>query len=144
MIIVGLQEYMMIEKTLNYETSINYENMELLQRRKEIMKLQSELIKERNLLDTKLDNNIVHKLQLEKRKMIILPIVQLAVRSNSQPSSPENLVKSLHTLLNKLRSLFPEILENKHQKLQGHCSRMNFLMVICYKHLGKLMKINKI
>ena len=49
----------MIEKTL---TSINYENMELVQRRKEIMKLQSELIKERKLLDTKLDNNIVQKL----------------------------------------------------------------------------------
>ena len=49
----------MIKKTL---TSINYENMELVQRRTEIMKLQGELIKERKLLDTKLDNNIVQKL----------------------------------------------------------------------------------
>ena len=80
---------MMIENTL---TSINYENMELVQRRKEIMKLQSELIKERKLLDTKLHNNIVQKLQLEKRKMIILPIVQVPVASNSDSSSPKNMV----------------------------------------------------
>ena len=79
----------MIEKTL---TDINYENMELLQRRKEIMKLQSELIKETKLLDTKLHNNIVQKLQLEKRKMIILPNVQVPVASNSEPSRPENSV----------------------------------------------------
>ena len=79
----------MIEKTL---PSINYENMELVWRRKEIMKLQSELIKERKLLDTKLDNNIVQKLQLEKRKMIILPIVQVPMASNSESSSPESMV----------------------------------------------------
>ena len=78
----------MIENTL---TNINYKNMEFLQR-KEIMKLQSELIKERKLLDTKLDNNIVQKLWLEKKKMIILPIVQVPVAPNSEPSSPENSV----------------------------------------------------
>ena len=70
--------------------SINHENMELLQRQKEIMKVQSELIKEKKLLDSKVDSIILQKLHLEKRKMILLPIVQVPVQSTSQPSSPQN------------------------------------------------------
>ena len=46
----------MIEKAL---ASINNENMELLQRQKEIMKLQSELIKKKKLLGSKVDSNIL-------------------------------------------------------------------------------------
>ena len=93
----------MIEKTL---TSINYENMELVQRRTEIMKLQGELIKERKLLDTKLDNNIVQKLRLEKRKMIILPIVQVPVASNSESSSPENMVTKSPCIIKRAKKCF--------------------------------------
>ena len=86
-IFVGLQEYITIEKML---ASINHENMELLQRCKEIMKVQSELIKEKKLLDSKVDSNILQKLHLEKRKMILLPIVEVPVQSTSQPSTPQN------------------------------------------------------
>ena len=60
--------------------------MELLQRWKEIMKLQSELIKEKKLLDSKVDSNILQKLHLEKRKMILLPIVEVPVTSTSETS----------------------------------------------------------
>ena len=86
-IFVGLQEYITIEKML---ASINHENMELLQRWKEIMKVQSELIKEKKLLDSKVDSNILQKLNLEKRKLILLPIVEVPVQSTSQPLSLQN------------------------------------------------------
>ena len=42
-----------MEKTL---TSLNLDNMELIQRHKEITKLQSELITEKRMIDTKLDS----------------------------------------------------------------------------------------
>ena len=54
-----------------------------------IMKVQSELIKEKKLLDCKVDSNILQKLSLEKRKLILLPIVEVPVQSTSQPSSPK-------------------------------------------------------
>ena len=60
----------MIEKTL---TSLNLDNMELIQRHKEITKLQSELIMEKKMIDTKLDFNIVQKFKLERRKLELLP-----------------------------------------------------------------------
>ena len=50
--------------------------MELLQRRKEITKLQSELITEKKMIDNKLDLNIVQKFKLEKRKLEIIPKLQ--------------------------------------------------------------------
>ena len=102
-IFVGLQEYITIEKML---ASINHENMELLQRCKEIMKLQSELIKEKKLLDSKVDSNILQKLCLEKRKMILFPIIEVPVQSTSQPSTPQNtLTKSPCIIKQAKRSL---------------------------------------
>ena len=62
-IFVGLQEYITIEKTL---ASINHKNIELLQRWKEIMKVQSELIKEKKLLDSKVDSNILQNCALKR------------------------------------------------------------------------------
>ena len=55
----------MIEKKL---TSLNWDNMELLQRCKEITRLQSKLITEKKIIDNKLDSNIVQKFKLERRK----------------------------------------------------------------------------
>ena len=46
--------------------------MELIQRCKEIMKLQSELITEKKMIDTKLDVNIIQKFKLERRKLELL------------------------------------------------------------------------
>ena len=65
---------MTIEKTI---TSIDYENMELLNQRKEITRLQSEMIKEKKLIDVKLDSNIIQKLHLEKWKYMIFPNIQV-------------------------------------------------------------------
>ena len=80
--------------------------MELLQRWKEIMKVQSELIKEKKLLYSKVDSNILQKLHLEKRKLILLPIVEVPVQSTSQPSSPQNsLTKSPCIIKRAKRSL---------------------------------------
>ena len=42
------------------------------------------------MLDSKVDSNILQKLCLEKRKLILLPIVEVPVQSTSQPSSPQN------------------------------------------------------
>ena len=130
---------MMIEKTL---ISINYENMELLQRQKEIMKLQSELIKEKKLLDTKVDSNTVQKLHLEKRKMILLPIVEVPVTSSSEPSSPKNSVMKYPCIIKKAkRSLLAEFSKGTSkvpkQLLQGD------LTMICCRHLENLMKQNR-
>ena len=63
----------MIEKTL---TSLNCDNMELLQRCKEITRLQSELITEKRIIDNKLDSNIVQKFKLERRKFELIPKLQ--------------------------------------------------------------------
>ena len=46
--------------------------MELIQRHKEITKLQSKLIIEKKMIDTKLDFNIVQKFKLERRKLELL------------------------------------------------------------------------
>ena len=105
-IFVGLQEYITIEKTI---ASKNHENMELLQRWKEIMKVQSTLIKEKKLLGCKVDSNILQKLCLEKRKLIFLPIVEVSVHSTSQPSSPQNpLTKSPCIIKRAKRSLLAD------------------------------------
>ena len=77
--------------------------MELLQRQKEIMKLQSELIKEKKLLDSKVDSNILQKLCLEKRKLILLPTVEVPVTCTSETSSPENSVPKLPYIIKKAR-----------------------------------------
>ena len=70
------------------------------------MKVQSELIKEKKLLDSKVDSNLLQKLCLEKRKMILLPIVEVPVASTSEPSSPENsLTKSPCIIKRAKRSL---------------------------------------
>ena len=83
--------------------------MELLQRQKEIMKVQSELIKEKKLLDSKVDSNILQKLCLEKRKLILLPIVEVPVQSTSQPSSPQNsLTKSPRIIKRHKRSFLAD------------------------------------
>ena len=54
----------------------NWDKMQLLQRRKEIMKLQSELITEKRMIHNKLDLNIVQKFKLEKRKLEMIRKIQ--------------------------------------------------------------------
>ena len=63
--ILGFIEYMTIKKTL---TGINLENMELIHRRQEITKLQSELIEEKKMCDPKLEINLTQELKLDKKK----------------------------------------------------------------------------
>ena len=53
--------------------------MELIKRRQDITKLQSEIIKELKSIDAKLDSNILQEFQLEKRKFQLLQHVQLPV-----------------------------------------------------------------
>ena len=88
--IVGFIEYMTIKKkTL---TGINLENMELIHRRKEIIKLQSELIKEKKMCDSKLEINLSQKLKLEKRKLQLLSVIEPPVpilpKMNTESKSP--------------------------------------------------------
>ena len=125
----------MIEKTL---VSINNENMELLQMWKEMMKLQSELIKEKKLLDSKVDINILQKLHLEKRKMILLPIVEVPVTSINEPSSPENSVTKSPCIIKRAkRSLSGDLTKGTSkvtkQLLQGEVPDRDLLQA-----LGKL------
>ena len=101
---------MTIEKTI---TSIDYKNMELLNRRKEITRLQSEMIKEKKLIDAKLDSNIIQKLCLEKWKYMIFPNIQVPLPSTSQsstaessvsnPSTPQKSVSDLPCIIKKAR-----------------------------------------
>ena len=88
------------------------------------MKLQSELIKEKKLLDNRVDNNIVQKLHLEKRKMILVPTVEVPLTSSSQPASPENSVTMSPCIIKKVkRSLSAEFakgtLKVTKQSIQG-------------------------
>ena len=130
----------MIEKTL---ASINNENMVLLQRWKEIMKVQSELIKEKKLLDSKVDSNILQKLCLEKRKMILFPIVEVPVASTSETSSPENSVtKSPCIIKRAIRSLLGDLTKGTSNLESNYC-RVKFLIVVCCRYLENLMKLNK-
>ena len=50
--------------------------MELLQRHKEITRLQSELITEKKIIDNKLDSNIVEKFKLERTKFVLIQKLQ--------------------------------------------------------------------
>ena len=50
--------------------------MELLQRHKEITRLQSKLITEKRIIDNKLDSNIVQKFKLERRKFELIQKLQ--------------------------------------------------------------------
>ena len=63
--IAGYLEYVAIEKFVG---SLDLEKMELVNRRQEITKLQSEIVKELKTIDAKLDQNISQKCRLEKRK----------------------------------------------------------------------------
>ena len=63
---------MTIEKTL---TSIDIEKMELMHRRSEITKLQTEIIKEKKMIDAQIDCKIHQKCKLEKRKLELLPTI---------------------------------------------------------------------
>ena len=65
-IITGFNEYIMIEKTL---TSLNSDNIKLLQRQKEITRLQSELITEKKMIDAKLDFTKVQTLKEKIRNI---------------------------------------------------------------------------
>ena len=109
--------------------------MELLQRQKEIMKVKSELIKEKKLLDSKVDSNILQKLHLEKRKMILLPIVEVPVASTSEPSSPENsLTKSPCIIKRAKRSLLGDLTKGTSkvakQLLQGEVPDSDLLQAL--------------
>ena len=65
--------------------------MELIKRREDITKLQSEIIKELKSIDAKLDSNILQKFQLEKRKFQLLQHVELPVPMFKYPNiSPNN------------------------------------------------------
>ena len=75
-IIVGYNEYVTIEKSI---ANLDVERMELIKRRQDITKLQSEIIKELKSIDAKLDSNILQKFQLEKRKFQLLQHVELPV-----------------------------------------------------------------
>ena len=80
------------------------------------MKLQSEMIKENKLLYSKVDSNVVQKLHLEKRKMILLPIVDMPVTSNREPSSPDNSVtKSLCIIRKACKNLHQFVCEVLHK-----------------------------
>ena len=111
------------------------------------MKVQSELIKEKKVLDCKVDSNILQKLFLEKRKLILLPIVEVPVQSTSQPSSLQNSLtkspciikrakRSLSADFAKATSTAPKQLpqgEVPKPLLQGKVSNSDFLQA-----LGKL------
>ena len=62
----------MIVKSL---TSVEIEITELMKRHQHITKLQSELIKEKKLIDLKLDEAIAKQCYLEKTKYQLLPEV---------------------------------------------------------------------
>ena len=68
-IIAGYLEYVAIEKFVG---SLDLEKMELVNRRQEITKLQSEIIKELKTIDAKLDQNSSQKCRLEKKKITIV------------------------------------------------------------------------
>ena len=53
--------------------------MELIKRRQDITKLQTEIIKELKSIDAKLDSNILQIFRLEKRKFPLLQHVELPV-----------------------------------------------------------------
>ena len=70
----------MIVKSL---TSVEIEITELMKRHQYITKLQSELIKEKKLIDLKLDEAIAKQCYLEKTKYQLLPeVVILTMASN--------------------------------------------------------------
>ena len=81
---------MTIEKTL---IGINLENMKLIERRKEIMKLQSDLIREKKMCDAKLEVNLTQKLKLEKRKLQLLPVTEPPIPTFTQLHGPITLLK---------------------------------------------------
>ena len=62
--------------------------MELLQRHKEITRLQSELITEKRIIDNELDSNIVQKFKLERRKFKLIPKLQPPLPSAQMNVSP--------------------------------------------------------
>ena len=85
-IIAGYNEYVTIEKSI---ANLDVERMELIKRRQDIMKLQSEIIKELKSIDAKLDSNILQKFQLEKRKLQLLQHVEVPMIKNPN-ISPNN------------------------------------------------------
>ena len=84
-IIAGYLEYVTIEKLLG---SLDLEKMELVKRRQEITKIQSEIIKELKTIDAKIDQNISQKCRLEKRKLQLLPHIEPPVTCLPKHNSP--------------------------------------------------------
>ena len=84
-IIVGHLEYVTIEK---FVVTLDVEKMELVKRRQEITKIQSEIIKEIKTIDVKLDQNILQKCRLEKRKLKLLPHIEPPVTCLPKLNSP--------------------------------------------------------
>ena len=64
-----------IQTTVKSLTSLEIEITEMMKRHQHIMKLQSELIQEKKLIDVKLDEAIVKHCYLEKTKYQLLPQV---------------------------------------------------------------------
>ena len=55
------------------------------------------MIKEKKLIDAKLDSNIIQKLHLEKWKYMIFPNIQVPLPSTSQSSTAESSVSNPST-----------------------------------------------
>ena len=74
--------------------------MELLQRRKEITRLQSELITEKKIIDNKLDSNIVEKFKLERTKFVLIQKLQppLPLPKVNFPPTPPTTPQSNQTV----------------------------------------------
>ena len=67
-IFTGFNQYKTIVKSL---TSVEIEITELMKRHRHITKLQSEIIKEKKLIDPKLDEAIAKQCYLEKNKISV-------------------------------------------------------------------------
>ena len=74
--------------------------MELLQRCKEITRLQSKLITEKKIIDNKLDSNIVQKFKLERRKFELIQKLQppLPLPQMNVPPTPPTTPQSNQTV----------------------------------------------
>ena len=72
--------------------------MELLQRRKEITRLQSKLITEKKIIDNKLDSNIVQKFKLERRKFELTQKLQPPLPQVNVPPTPPTTPQSNQTV----------------------------------------------
>ena len=72
-IIAGNFEYNSYKTVVKSLATIDMEIMELIRRRQEITKMQSQLIQEKKSVEQKLDMKLIAKCNLEKEKLQLLP-----------------------------------------------------------------------